>query len=64
MKVNNKIYKLIITLLITAIYCPVTVYAADGFWGEEQEAKPVQEAPAALSAQKNEKILKDVEIQA
>lgn len=62
MKVNNKIYKLIITLLITAIYCPVTVYAADGFWGEEQEAKPVQEAPAALSAQKNEKILKDVEI--
>lgn len=62
MKVNNKIYKLIIILLITAIYCPVTVYAADGFWGEEQEAKPVQEAPAALSAQKNEKILKDVEI--
>ena len=62
MKVNNKVYKLIITLLITAIYCPVTVYAADGFWGEEQEAKPVQEAPAALSAQKNEKILKDVEI--
>ena len=62
MKVNNKIYKLIITLLITAIYCPVTVYAADGFWGEEQDAKPVQEAPAALSAQKNEKILKDVEI--
>lgn len=49
-------------MLITAIYCPVTVYAADGFWGEEQEAKPVQEAPAALSAQKNEKILKDVEI--
>lgn len=62
MKVNKKIYKLIITLLITAIYCPVTAYAADGFWGEEQDAKPVKEAPAVLSAQKNEKILKDVEI--
>lgn len=62
MKVNNKIYKLIITLLITAIYCPVTACAADGFWGEEQDAKPVKEAPAVLSAQKNEKILKDVEI--
>lgn len=63
MKVNSKIYKLIITLLTIAVF-PMQSYAADEFWGAE--TAPVSQssgdASANLSAKKSEKILKDVEI--
>ena len=61
MKVHNKIYKLIITLIVVTVY-PLHSYAADGFWGSDTDTKSSQSASANLSAQKSEKVLKDVEI--
>ncbi len=67
----TKIYKLIISLVVIAV-CPLHTFAAEDFWGSESAPAPVQApAPASdteassaneLSAVKNEKVIKDVEI--
>ncbi len=61
MKVNRKIYKLIISMMIVAV-CPLHTFAADAFWGGDSKTPASDTASANLSAQKNEKVLKDVEI--
>lgn len=61
MKVNRKIYKLIISMMIVAV-CPLHSFAADAFWGGDSKTPASDTASANLSAQKNEKVLKDVEI--
>lgn len=61
MKVNNKIYKLIISILLVAV-SPLYSFAADSFWGGDVNASSAKTPPANLSAQKSEKVLKDVEI--
>lgn len=61
MKVNNKIYKLIISILLVAV-SPLYSFAADSFWGGDVNASSANTPPANLSAQKSEKVLKDVEI--
>lgn len=61
MKVNRKIYKLIISMMIVAV-CPLHSFAADAFWGGDSKTPASDTASVNLSAQKNEKVLKDVEI--
>lgn len=48
-------------MMIVAV-CPLHTFAADAFWGGDNNAPASDTASANLSAQKNEKVLKDVEI--
>ncbi len=47
--------------MIVAV-CPLYSFAADDFWGGDVSIPPTDAPSANLSAQKNEKVLKDVEI--
>lgn len=48
-------------MMIVAV-CPLHTFAADAFWGGDSKTPASDTASANLSAQKNEKVLKDVEI--
>lgn len=61
MRVNKNFYKLIITAIAVTL-CPLTAISADEFFEGDTASVQAEETSAVLSAEKHERVLKDVEI--